>query len=808
MSSPHADFGSGLALVPGFRIGEYTVVRVLGKGGFGITYLAQDVGLHADVAIKELLPDGIATRDSNSTVVPHDRHAQDFDWARQRFREEARLLARLNHPNIVRVLRLLQANGTACMVMEYVTGCSLADWMRSHPSPTEQEVLQILWPLMDGLEYVHGQNLLHRDISPENIILRPNGLPVLLDFGSARTQGEKTVAMTAVIRHGYSPFEQYQTQARQGPATDIYALSSVMTHWMTGEKPPSAPDRMGMAEPPQEMERRLGSQASIPFIRALERGRAQRYTDRPQTMAEWRQMFAAPVRRSERHPSQAQPQTLLDPRPPSTRRPEPVPGSSRVPVPPTQPVLPSTKYQPVPAQKKAPALLVAGGVLAALAFLVSMGWLLMGGTPGQEDYDAGERHWRRGEYAEAATAYQRAVEHNPGYAAAWWHRGQATFEANATEDQAVDTQAVSYLDKAAELDPKLAGPLISKARVLAIRKRRDADLEVARGLVDKARTLDPSSYELDMILYLTTKGEEARNAANAALVRLGRDDVAKEASAHLWLERARCANFAKEQHEAMEAVDKALEINPDFPRAHVYRGVLHYQANRLTEARASFATAISKKPDLLVAYDNRVELAFTDGDTALAGQDLEEMLRLNPGRGQTYVKRGRLKRAKGDAAGARQDYTTCILKLPELADPYDLRADTYFTEQLWGPAVTDYLLAIKYGGETALRYADLGAARGNNGQIELALEDCEKALELDPTLGYTHTVRAIYLNRLQRYSEALVECEAAEKLIEHVAERLRKQMKHVHAQTLRHVGRVAEAEAMEEQINAAAPAAK
>ncbi len=795
MSSPHPDYGSGLALGPGFRIGEYAVERVLGKGGFGITYLARDTGLNSQVAIKELLPDGIATRDSRSTVVPHDLHEQDFDWARRRFMEEARLLARLNHPHIVRVLRLLEANGTACMVMEYVTGSSLMEWMRSHPNPTEQEVLQILLPLLHGLEYVHSLNLLHRDISPENIILRPNGMPVLLDFGSARVQGEKTVAMTSVIRHGYSPFEQYQTNGRQGPATDIYALASVMVHWLTGEKPSSSPDRMAVDEPAGELEKKLGRKVSIPFIRALERGRALRYADRPQSVAEWRQMFPAQAHPSERHPSQ------------SRREPMPVtllhqPGRQMSGRPPSQQQPPSTPvYTPVP-DRRSPALLISGVILALLAAAACMAWLLLGGTPGQEFFDEGERHWHHGDYTEAAASFQKAVEKNPTYAAAWWRRGQALFEGNVKESAFVDAEAVSCMEKASELDPKLAGPLISRARVLIMRKQRDIDRNKAKELLDQARLLDASSYEGKLLLCLVTKGEEVRNAANAALARLETSALEKQASAQLWLERARSCNFAGEKSQAMEAVNKALAINPSFARALTYRGVLHYQSNDHPSARTDFAASLRLRPDMVITYDMRVDMALDEEDYTSAASDLEQMISLNSGRGQSYLKRGRLKQLQGNLPGAREDYSMCIMKLPELAEAYDKRAGAYFSEKMWGPAINDYTMAIQHGGDTGVRYADRGSARGNNGQYDGAVEDCTRALALDSTLGYTYTVRAVYLIALKRYEEALVDCETAEEKIDLVAEHLHKQMRETHARVLRLLNRISEAEKIEALIPA------
>ena len=234
-----------LALSKGYLLQEYRIERVLGKGGFGMTYLARNEMLDMPVAIKEMLPDGIATRVEGSQVVAQTRSMEEsFAWARQRFMEEARMLARLDHPNIVRVQRMIEANGTAYMVMEYVDGMSLADRLRRKAGISESELLSIVHPLLSGLEHVHSRGLLHRDIKPENIFISTEGRVLLLDFGSARADLGRTSTMTTVVSEGYSPLEQYQTRTTQGPYTDIYALAAVMARIITGTKPPSPVDRL------------------------------------------------------------------------------------------------------------------------------------------------------------------------------------------------------------------------------------------------------------------------------------------------------------------------------------------------------------------------------------------------------------------------------------------------------------------------------------------------------------------------------------------------------------------------------------
>lgn len=278
-----------LALPPGFRLARYELIRVLGKGSFGITYLGLDAASGRKVAVKELIPDSIVTRiEDGEVAVQSDALEESWEWAKERFLEEASALAGFKHPNIVAVHQLLEANGTVYMAMDYIEGESYEERLRRiGREPDEASVRRILEPLMDGLEEVHAADLLHRDIKPANILLRGTQ-PILLDFGSARKRVEERSVLTSLVTHGYSPIEQYQINGKQGPWTDIYALGTVAVRAITGEKPPMSMDRISdddfqwLSSAPREG-------FSPRFLKAIDWAMRVKPKDRPANIAQWRE---------------------------------------------------------------------------------------------------------------------------------------------------------------------------------------------------------------------------------------------------------------------------------------------------------------------------------------------------------------------------------------------------------------------------------------------------------------------------------------------------------------------------------------
>lgn len=272
---------------------NYLIGKELGKGGFGITYLAHDTTLKCLVAIKEFFPKELVARDAgNTTLTPYsDETSKSFSYGLKKFISEAQTMAKFNHPNIVRVKALLEENNTAYIVMDYYIGQTLAKLITTKGKPlSEEETMRIIPPVLDGLEKIHKKSILHRDIKPQNIYITTGGKPILLDFGAARyVTGTQTQNLTVVLTRGYAPFEQYRTSGKQGAWTDIYSCCATLYFMLTGAIPPDASDRVedDTIVPLEKISPGLSRETRSAIMQGLE----MKIDDRPQTVDEFREML-------------------------------------------------------------------------------------------------------------------------------------------------------------------------------------------------------------------------------------------------------------------------------------------------------------------------------------------------------------------------------------------------------------------------------------------------------------------------------------------------------------------------------------
>ncbi|MEP7301506.1 MAG: protein kinase [Caldimonas sp.] len=274
------------ALPPGTRFGEFEILRVLGVGGFGIVYLANDHSLEREVALKEYMPASLAARGLGPQItVRSSSFAETYAIGLRSFINEARLLARFDHPSLVKVYRFWEDNATAYMVMPFLQGVTLRDTRRrmTHP-PDEAWIRSVISPILAALELLHREGVYHRDIAPDNILLPPDGPPVLLDFGAARRViSDRTQSLTAILKPSYAPIEQYaeMTQLRQGPWTDLYALGAVI-HYLLFGVPPAPATARAVQDDAEAIENRIVPGVSPRFLEAVSWMLSIRPNQRPQ----------------------------------------------------------------------------------------------------------------------------------------------------------------------------------------------------------------------------------------------------------------------------------------------------------------------------------------------------------------------------------------------------------------------------------------------------------------------------------------------------------------------------------------------
>jgi len=296
---------SNKALPGGTVLREWRLEEVLGVGGFGIVYKGRGIYFDELVAIKEYFPSSISEREADDTVVPVDSDAEEVHaLGLKKFVEEAKLLWNLStptrHPNIVSVRSLFEIHGTAYMVMDFEDGFALSKMLKRGAKFNERSLWNIVRPIAEGLDRAHRVGVLHRDIKPPNILINDDGRPVLIDFGSARFEAAEATS-TRVTFHTppYAALEQYVKTYPQGPWTDIYALGVVLYECVTGQKPPEVLERMhgGLGE-------RLSDGKwpgySKKFLAAIDAAMTIRPQERPQSIAQWLEMFGPPARKSKR----------------------------------------------------------------------------------------------------------------------------------------------------------------------------------------------------------------------------------------------------------------------------------------------------------------------------------------------------------------------------------------------------------------------------------------------------------------------------------------------------------------------------
>lgn len=290
-------------LQPGAKLlrGQYEILRFLSNGGFGITYLARD-SLDRDVVIKECYPGALCRRDGDLVEAANPGHKDDLRAIIDLFIQEARNHARLVHPNIVDVHQVFEDNNTAYIAMDLIRGCDLLDYVENPDNESGPDfIVQVTEKMLSAVSFIHQSGMLHRDISPDNILIDENGEPILIDFGAAREQAaNKSAALLTlrVIKDGYSPHEFYVRGAEQDPSSDLYVLAATLYHAISGERPIDGQTRLnafnnGQADPYEPLAGRFKGYPDG-FLQAIDKAMEVHATDRLQSALDWLRMFRGP----------------------------------------------------------------------------------------------------------------------------------------------------------------------------------------------------------------------------------------------------------------------------------------------------------------------------------------------------------------------------------------------------------------------------------------------------------------------------------------------------------------------------------
>ncbi|QKJ86965.1 serine/threonine protein kinase [Paramixta manurensis] len=352
------------ALAAGHRFNEFEIKEVIGGGGFGIVYRAWDHLLERTIAIKEYMPVSLAVRKADlSLALRSERHQKLFTAGLHSFIQEARLLARFNHPGLLHVLRFWEENGTAYMGTLYYSGMTLKEWQQTRPETiNEAWIRQLLPPLFGAISTIHQAGYLHRDIALDNIQIQDSQLPVLLDFGSARKEiGNLSDETEIMLKPGYAPLEQYseESDSEQGPWTDIYALGAVLHTLITGAPPPVSVVRC-IEDSYQPLAEQAPAGYSLALLHAIDRSLMMKAEDRPQSIDAFAALIDLPVSEVQELVSAVTPAEVL-PESEVINAPEPVVLAVNHSAPQAEPLTPRTTRR-----LSAPLLLLSGAALLAV----------------------------------------------------------------------------------------------------------------------------------------------------------------------------------------------------------------------------------------------------------------------------------------------------------------------------------------------------------------------------------------------------------------------------------------------------------
>lgn len=639
-----ADF---VALKSGLEIRHYVIEEVIGAGGFGITYRARHERLKSKVfALKEFFPREFAARSGTHVISTRDGEGI-FRWGLDRFLKEAEALAKCEHPSIVDVVDYFEENGTAYAVLGYIEGQQLGQWLDGlGRPPTQAELDRLIGPILDALEVVHRANLLHRDIAPDNILIRRDGSPCLIDFGACREDvRERSQKVSAIVKHGYSPPEQYHGIAElQGPWTDIYALGATLYRAVSGVSPMDSSRRGSLGDGLKPITEMTHAEYRPGFMAAIDMALRLKPDERPKSIGDWRPMLmseTAPVLDRDEKRRKDKPD---DAREAEVRLVEGADSSS------------GKGGDATPAVTPARRGAVVIGAIAAIA-LAGMGALAFWRSPpptprpdpapkpGPTIKPDLPTEAKSGPIAPVAPDSEQAA------ATAW--------------TQIASTTDPTVIERFLELHGTTARASEARARLAALRedsRKADAAKAEAERAKQAAERAEAERQRARETAWTACQGapDAAKVAACARVI--DSDDTAQRRAAALQIRgnaERKVGNFDK----AIADLTRSLDLVPGQAQVLTDRGVAHFLKGGAAERQAAlndYDAALRVDPRHAEALNNRAWAVFQTGRAADALADANRSIEAVATNGYAYDTRGQILEALGRRDDAIRDYERAI----------------------------------------------------------------------------------------------------------------------------------------------------
>jgi tetratricopeptide (TPR) repeat protein len=753
----------GSTLKAGTRVDDYVIGAVLGRGGFGITYLVRDENLQKDLALKEFFPEDLALRDGTRIRVRSRPNGEsDFNWGLKKFYDEARLLAQFNHPNIVSVRRVFQANNSAYMLLDFIRGITFEQWLLERAeTPTQEELDQLTGPLLSALAVVHANKIWHLDISPDNIMMRaPDHTPVLVDFGASRFEIKQHSRLISalIFKTGYSAPEQYTSSiSRYGPWTDIYAFGATLYRAISGSRPSEATARSLVDELEPAVAIAKGNYRRR-FLDGIDWALKLRPSERPQSVAEWRKQLL----------------------PDTSRHVEVLTRGRDGATPPAQDVA-------VAPHRKMPVALrtLTAGIVIAVVGLAAAYLLLR--RPAPDEVAAKCVHGSRPE--DVVQACTLLIERDPKDALAYAHRGQMLIYVSEP------TRALDDANRAIQLDGQLPDALVARAawnrlfgdqetalkdldRALAIngdyvegligralvnanlgRKEeagRDNDRAVAR--LNDALLRHPEDTRLHRqrgLMRINNQKFDEGIADYDQAIKLDQDDALAFSG------RGYAYSLKRDYDRAITDFDRSIELNSKYFGVYNTRGYALAQKNRLDEALTDYTKALALAPRFAPAYRNRAYAYLAKRDYTRAIADFDEAVKLNYRDASAFGGRGYARSEMWLLDEAIADLDRATTLKPDYYGAFNNRGLTYFRKRDYTRALADYTEAIKLNPGYVTAYHNRAWTYGAQRDYDRAIADYDHLLQLNSADANALRSRGQMLAHKHDFARAIVDYDKA-----------------------------------------------